>query len=84
MSNIPRKNSGLSPIHIPLNQPYVRYIKIKDPIENIRNTNSVEMVMKNGRLYDGNNLDQIYPLKQKAKNFDWQEDYPSSLPGVKN
>jgi hypothetical protein len=42
------------------------------------------MVMKNGRLYDGNNLDQIYPLKQKAKNFDWQEDYPSSLPGVKN
>ena len=56
----------------------------KDPIENIRNTNSVEMVMKNGRLYDGNNLDQIYPLKQKAKNFDWQEDYPSSLPGVKN
>ena len=56
----------------------------QDPIENIRNTNSVEMVMKNGRIYDGDNLDQIYPIKQKSKNFDWQESYPNSLPGVKN
>jgi len=56
----------------------------QDPLENIRNTNSVEMVMKNGRLYDGDNLDQIYPIKQKSKNFDWQESYPNSLPGVKN
>ena len=54
----------------------------EDPLENIRNTNSVEMVMKNGRLYDGDNLNQIYPLKEKSKNFTWQEDGPNSLPGI--
>ena len=31
----------------------------QDPIENIRNTNSVEMVMKNGRIYDGDNLEAL-------------------------
>ncbi len=39
----------------------------KDPLKKIRNTNSVDMVMKNGRLYSGDNLDQIYPIKQKAQ-----------------
>jgi imidazolonepropionase-like amidohydrolase len=33
----------------------------RNPLENIRNTNSVRMVMKNGRLYDGNTLDETYP-----------------------
>jgi len=55
----------------------------KDPLIDIRNTNSVEMVMKNGKLYDADNLDEIYPVKQKAKNFDWHEEYPNSLPGTK-
>ena len=55
----------------------------KDPLIDIRNTNSVEMVMKNGKLYDADNLDEIYPTKQKAKNFDWHEEYPNSLPGTK-
>ena len=54
----------------------------EDPIENIRNTNTVKMVMKNGRLYDADNLDQLYPLKLKAKNFDWQVENPNSLPGL--
>ena len=45
----------------------------EDPLKNIRNTNTVKMVMKNGRLYDADNLDQIYPIKLKAKNFE----YPS-------
>jgi hypothetical protein len=40
------------------------------------------MVMKNGRLYNADNLDQIYPLNEKAKNFDWQEEGPNSLPGI--
>tara|TARA_B100000575_G_scaffold201924_1_gene163648 strand:+ start:14077 stop:17445 length:3369 start_codon:yes stop_codon:yes gene_type:complete len=56
----------------------------KDPLDEIRNTNSIEMVMKNGRMYDGDNLNQIYPLNNKSKNFNWQELRPSMLPGVKN
>jgi Tol biopolymer transport system component len=37
-----------------------------NPLENIRNTNSVRMVMKNGRLYDGNTLDETYPRQRKT------------------
>jgi Tol biopolymer transport system component/imidazolonepropionase-like amidohydrolase len=39
----------------------------RNPLENIRNTNSVRMVMKNGRLYDGNTLDETYPRQRKAE-----------------
>ena len=54
----------------------------EDPLENIRNSNTVKMVMKNGRLYNADNLDQIYPQKLKSKNFDWQVESPNSLPGL--
>ena len=30
--------------------------------------------MKNGRLYDGNTLDEIWPRQKKAGPFYWQED----------
>src|SRR5690606_41102249 len=31
----------------------------RNPLENIRNTESLQMVMKNGRLYDADTLDEI-------------------------
>ncbi|MGD8817363.1 MAG: amidohydrolase family protein, partial [Acidobacteriota bacterium] len=37
----------------------------QNPLENIRNTNTIQMVMKNGRLYDGNTLDELWP-RQRA------------------
>jgi hypothetical protein len=55
-----------------------------DPLENIRNTNSVDLIMKNGRIYDGDNLNEIYPSKRKSSNFDWEQSKPDSLPGIKN
>ena len=33
----------------------------RNPLEDIRNTNTVHMVMKNGELFDGDSLDQIWP-----------------------
>ena len=36
-----------------------------NPLENIRNTNTVRYVMKNGRLYDGNTVDEIWPRQRK-------------------
>ena len=36
-----------------------------NPLENIRNTNTVRYVMKNGRLYDGNTLDELWPRQRK-------------------
>ncbi len=33
----------------------------RNPLENLRNTNSIRYVMKNGELYDGDTLDMIWP-----------------------
>ncbi len=55
----------------------------KNPLENIRNTNTVNKVMKNGRLYDGNTLDEVYPNPKKAS-FNWQQSQPTAaLPGIR-
>ncbi len=54
-----------------------------NPLTDIRNTNSVRMVMKNGRLYDGNSLDEIYPLSRPT----FKKSDPllprGNLPGIK-
>ena len=56
----------------------------KNPLENIRNTNSVTKVMKNGRLYDGNTLDEVYPVQRKAPSFETEQIAPTgSLPGIR-
>jgi hypothetical protein len=34
--------------------------------------------MKNGRLYDGNTLDEIWPRQRKAK-FYWQQGEPTGV-----
>jgi hypothetical protein len=55
----------------------------KNPLENIRNTNTINKVMKNGRLYDGNTLDEVYPTVRKAPSFAKEQQMPTpGLPGV--
>jgi Tol biopolymer transport system component/imidazolonepropionase-like amidohydrolase len=50
----------------------------RNPLENLRNTAAIHSVMKNGRLYDGNTLDEQYPRQKKAGPFYWQdEDTPA-------
>lgn len=54
-----------------------------NPLENIRNTNTINKVMKNGRLYDGNTLDEVYPTQRRAPSFANEQAKPEgSLPGV--
>ena len=55
----------------------------KNPLDNIRNSNTVEMVMINGKLYNADNLDEIYPIPKKAPEFNWQQPKPLNLPGIK-
>ena len=55
----------------------------RDPLANIRNTNSVAMVMKNGRLYDANTLDEVYPRVRKAPLQAWQSGAPSAGAGIR-
>jgi Tol biopolymer transport system component len=46
----------------------------KNPLDDIKNTNTIRFVMKNGRLYDGNTLDEVYPRERKMRQFLWQQD----------
>lgn len=39
----------------------------KNPLDNIQNTIEIQSVMKDGVLYDGNTLDEIWPVKKKFK-----------------
>ena len=55
----------------------------KNPLENIRHTNTVDLVVKNGFVYDAETLDKIYPTKEK-QDYPWIQAAPSErLPGIK-
>lgn len=49
-----------------------------DPLENIRNTNTIRYVMKNGRLYEGDTLNEIWPRQRPAPDEPWRHVAPSS------
>lgn len=49
-----------------------------NPLDNIRNTNTIRYVMKNGRLYDGNTLDEIWPRQLSAPAEYWRNSAPPS------
>ncbi len=55
-----------------------------DPLDNIRNTVDISHVMKNGRLYNGDTLDEVFPMNIKMPTFWWQNATPINLPGVKD
>jgi len=54
----------------------------KNPLENIRNTNSVDYVMKNGRLYEGNTLNEVYPRKRALDRSEWNYERPANTTGI--
>ena len=50
----------------------------RNPLEDIRNTNTIRSVMKNGRLYDGSTLAEIWPrTKALPRQWWWTEDPPA-------
>ena len=55
----------------------------KDPLENIRNSNTINMVMVNGRLYDGNTLDEVYPRQKKLVQQPWSYAVPGAKSGIR-
>ena len=55
----------------------------KDPLIDIRNTNTVSMVMKNGRVYDAATLDEVYPRQQKLPVQQWMTGKPDATAGIK-
>jgi len=56
----------------------------ENPLEDIRHTNTIRYVMKNGRLYDGDTLDEIWPRQRKSGPFYWWgEDEPDTRAGIR-
>jgi Tol biopolymer transport system component len=55
----------------------------KNPLDNLRHTNTLTHVIKDGVVYDANTLDEISPHKKKADTMHWQIKKPDGLPGIK-
>lgn len=45
-----------------------------NPLDDLRNTNTIRYVMKNGRLYEGATLNERWPEQRAAEGFYWQTD----------
>jgi hypothetical protein len=51
----------------------------KNPLDDIHNSNSVRWVMKNGELFEGDTLDQVWPEQKKLEPlFFWNYDKPKA------
>ncbi|MEP6691861.1 MAG: amidohydrolase family protein [Gemmatimonadaceae bacterium] len=55
----------------------------KNPLDDIKNTSSIRFVMKNGRMYEGNTLDEVYPQQRKLPTFVWQGGGPTVPAGIR-
>jgi Tol biopolymer transport system component len=51
----------------------------RDPRADIKNTLSIEQVMKNGRLYDGDTLDELWPRQRALPPLWFATDRPDAL-----
>ena len=49
----------------------------KDPLENIRNTNTIRLVMKGGDMWDADTLNQVWPVEKKLMEPWWWKDQPA-------
>ncbi len=55
----------------------------RDPLADIRNTNSISKVMVNGRLFDGNTLDEEWPRQRKLPPMSWGAVAPVAGAGIR-
>jgi hypothetical protein len=55
----------------------------EDPLVNIRNSNTVNKVMVNGRMYDGNTLNEVYPRQRTLVRQPWAYEVPVARAGIK-
>jgi len=47
-----------------------------DPLKNIKNSDDIYQVMKNGVLYDASSMDEVYPNSKKRETPWWMDDIP--------
>ena len=56
----------------------------KDPLADIHNTNSIKMVMKNGRLYNADNLNETVTGNRQLDRSEWLDTKPIKNTNVKD
>jgi Tol biopolymer transport system component/imidazolonepropionase-like amidohydrolase len=49
----------------------------KNPLEDIHNTNTIRFVMKNGEMFEGDTLNQVWPIEKKLERPWWSEEGPN-------
>jgi Tol biopolymer transport system component len=54
-----------------------------DPLVDLKHTAKIRWVMKNGRMYDGASLDEVWPRTQKLAPQPWQSGAPSTAAGIR-
>ncbi|HJQ25733.1 MAG TPA: amidohydrolase family protein [Blastocatellia bacterium] len=50
----------------------------RDPLADIHNTDSIRYVMKNGELFEGDTLDQVWPVQKKLEKQYWWGNDPTA------
>ena len=48
----------------------------QNPLDDIRNTNTIQYVMKNGELFEGNTLNEVYPVQKPLAPLWWWNEKP--------
>ncbi len=54
----------------------------ENPLDDIRNSNTVDRVMMNGRLYDGDTMDELWPRQRAAPAERWRRPPPMVRAGI--
>jgi hypothetical protein len=56
-----------------------------NPLDDLRNSRAIDRVMMNGRLYDGDTLDEVWPRTRTAGPFHWHADpvLPNTSAGIR-
>lgn len=50
----------------------------RNPLEDIKNTEAIRYVLKNGRLYEGETLNEVYPRKRELPKMRWTDGVPAA------
>ena len=48
----------------------------KNPLDDIHNTNTIQFVMKNGELFEGDTLNEVYPEQKPLAPLWWWKEMP--------
>jgi cytosine/adenosine deaminase-related metal-dependent hydrolase len=55
-----------------------------NPLENIRNTTAIRYVVLNGRVYEGDTLNEVWPRERTMGPFYWSDDItPNTAAGMR-